>query len=167
MPPAKSRSKVEKRYEDTTPINQIFPKPCRYYMGVLFTGDERILFSDALFYHLSSNEVKIVNRDPKSPFDGEVEVEGIPYAKLRRGDEIEIDEIQYAIGIVTGDKSYVYRLFNHECETPGILYLDKNDNLILEAEMETDDEVDDKGNNIMTKEVMGVDSPYSVTQFIN
>lgn len=157
MPPVKSRSKSEKRYEETTPYNQKFPKPPRYYLGVLFTGDERILFSDALFYHLNNQEVRIVHRDPKSPFEGEIEVEGIPYAKLKRGDELEIDEIQYAIGIVTGDNSYVYRLFNHECDEPGLLYLDDNDDLVLEAEMETDD----------SKAVMGVESPYPVTQFIN
>ena len=101
MPPVKSRSKIEKRYEETTPYNQRFPKPPRYYMGVLFTGDERILFFDALFYHLSNQEVRIVHRDPKSPFDGEIEVEGIPYAKLKRGDEIEIDtrHVVYIRGI--------------------------------------------------------------------
>jgi hypothetical protein len=126
-------------------------------MGVLFTGDERILFSDALFYHLDDETIKIVNRDPKRPFDGECEVEAIPYSRLRDGDEIEIDEIQYAIGIVTADDKYVYRLFNHECEEPAILYLDDNDNLLLEAKMETDS----------SKEVMGVESPYPVTQFIN
>jgi len=160
MPKAKSpqgsRSKVGKRYEPTTQINQQFPKPPRYYMGVLFSGKDRILFNDALFYHLDQYSVKIVNRDPKHPFDGECEIEKISYKGLRDGDEIEIDEIQYAIGIVTSDTTYVYRLFNHECEKPGILKLDEDDNLILEAEMELDS----------SKLVMGVESPYPVTQFI-
>ncbi|NDG86078.1 MAG: hypothetical protein EBX52_13700, partial [Proteobacteria bacterium] len=142
MPKAKSpqgsRSKVGKRYEPTTQINQQFPKPPRYYMGVLFSGKDRILFNDALFYHLDNSTVKIVNRDPKHPFDGECEIEKISYKGLRDGDEIEIDEIQYAIGIVTSDTTYVYRLFNHECEKPAILKLDEDDNLILEAEMELD-----------------------------
>ena len=151
-----SRSKVSKRYEPTTQINQQFPKPPRYYMGVLFSGKDRILFNDALFYHLDNKTVKIVNRDPKHPFDGECEVEKISYKGLRDGDEIEIDEIQYAIGIVTSDTTYTYRLFNHECESPAILCLDDQDNLILEAEMELDS----------SKLVMGVESPYPVTQFI-
>ena len=161
MPKAKaqpdSRSKVAKRYQPTTQINQQFPKPPRYYMGVLFSGKDRILFNDALFYHLDNSTVKIVNRDPKHPFDGECEIEKISYKGLRDGDEIEIDEIQYAIGIVTSDTTYVYRLFNHECEEPGILKLDDDDNLILEAEMELDS----------SKLVMGVESPYPVTQFVN
>ena len=149
-------SKVGKRYLPTTQINQQFPKPPRYYMGVLFSGSDRILFNDALFYHLDDSTVKIVNRDPKHPFDGECEIEKISYKGLRDGDEIEIDEIQYAIGIVTSDTTYVYRLFNHECEKPAILKLDEDDNLILEAEMELDS----------SKLVMGVESPYPVTQFI-
>ena len=74
------------------------------------------------------------------------------------GDEIEITGIQYAIGIVTDDDKYVYRLFNHKCDTPAILFVDEDDgSLCLEAEMETDS----------SKEVMGVESPYPVTQFIN
>jgi len=153
----KSRSKVSKRYEPTTQINQSFPKPPRYYMGVLFSGDDRILFNDALFYHLDKKTVKIVNRDPKHPFDGECEIEKISYKGLEDGDKIEIDEIQYAIGMVTSDTTYVYRLFNHECDKPGILKLDEQDNLILEAELELDS----------SKEIMGVNSPYPVTQFIN
>jgi hypothetical protein len=157
MATVKSRSKITKRYAPTAEVNQKFPKPPRYFMGVLFTGDERILFDDAIFYHLSENTVKIVNRDPKNPFDGECEVEAIPYKRLRDGDGIEIDEIQYSIGIVTDDDKYVYRLFNHECDEPALLYLDDDDNLILEASMETDS----------SKEVMGVESPYPVTQFIN
>jgi len=150
-------SKVGKRYAPTTQINQQFPKPPRYYMGVLFSGKDRILFNDALFYHLDSSTVKIVNRDPKHPFDGECEIEKISYKGLEDGDEIEIDEIQYAIGIVTSDTSYVYRLFNHECDKPGILKLDEQGNLILEAKLELD----------TSKEIMGVQSPYPVTQFIN
>lgn len=126
-------------------------------MGVLFSGGDRILFNDALFYHLDKKTVKIVNRDPKHPFDGECEIEKISYKGLEDGDKIEIDEIQYAIGIVTSDTTYVYRLFNHECDKPGILKLDEQDNLILEAELELDS----------SKEIMGVDSPYPVTQFIN
>ena len=154
----KSRSKTERKYEPTTPINQKFPKPPRYYMGVLFSGDDRILFNDALFYHLDDETVKIVNRDPKRPFDGECpELEGVNQKGLEDGDEIEIDMIQYAIGIVTDDDKYVYRLFNHECEEPALLYLDKDGNLLLEARMETDS----------SKHVMGVESPYPVTQFIN
>ena len=150
-------SKVGKRYEPTTQINQQFPKPPRYYMGVLFSGKDRILFNDALFYHLDNSTVKIVNRDPKHPFDGECEIEKISYKGLEDGDEIEIDEIQYAIGIVTSDTTYVYRLFNHECDKPGILKLDEQGNLILEAKLELD----------TSKEIMGVQSPYPVTQFIN
>ena len=136
-------------------------------MGVLFTGDERILFSDALFYHLDDEAIRIINRDPKRPFDGECEVEAIPYKRLENGDKIEIDEIQYSIGMVMNDTKYLYRLFNHECEEPALLYLDDDGGLILEAKMETNDELDDKGFNVMTKEVMGVESPYPVTQFIN
>ena len=126
-------------------------------MGVLFSGKDRILFNDALFYHLDSSTVKIVNRDPKHPFDGECEIEKISYKGLEDGDKIEIDEIQYAIGIVTSDTTYVYRLFNHECDKPGILKLDEQGNLILEAKLELD----------TSKEIMGVQSPYPVTQFIN
>jgi hypothetical protein len=126
-------------------------------MGVLFSGKDRILFNDALFYHLDKYTVKIVNRDPKHPFDGECEIEKISYKGLEDGDEIEIDEIQYAIGMVTSDTTYVYRLFNHECEKPGILKLDEDGNLILEAELELD----------TSKEIMGVQSPFPVTQFIN
>ena len=150
-------SKIGKRYAPTTQINQQFPKPPRYYMGVLFSGKDRILFNDALFYHFDDSTVRIVNRDPKQPFDGECNLEKISYMGLRDGDEIEIDEIQYAIGIVTSDTSYVYRLFNHECEEPGLLKLDKDGNLILEAKMELDS----------SKLIMGVKSPYPVTQFIN
>ncbi|NDF16096.1 hypothetical protein EB061_12390 [bacterium] len=69
-------------------------------MGVLFSGDDRILFNDALFYHLDDSTVKIVNRDPKHPFDGECEIEKISYKGLRDGDEIEIDEIQYAMNAI-------------------------------------------------------------------
>lgn len=157
MASVKSRSKVEKRYAPTSEYNQKFPKPPRYYLGVLFTGDERILFDDAFFYQLDDETCRIVNRDPKNPFDGECEVEALPYKRLKAGDEIEIDEIQYSIGMVMDDSKYLYRLFNHECEEPGLLYLDDNDSLILEAKMELDD----------CKEVMGVESPYPVTQFIN
>jgi len=160
MPPvksrSKSRSKVEKRYAPTTQINQQFPKPPRYYMGVLFSGKDRILFNDALFYHLDKKTVRIVNRDPKHPFDGESEIEKISYRGLRDGDEIDIDEIQYAIGIVTSDTTYVYRLFNHECDRPAVLKLDDKGNLILVGKMELDG----------SKEIMGVASPYPVTQFI-
>lgn len=158
MPPVKSRSKTERKYEPTHEINQKFPKPPRYYMGVLFSGKDRILFNDALFYHLDDETIKIVNRDPKRPFDGECnELEGINYPGLVDGDEIDIDMIQYAIGIVVDDDKYVYRLFNHECERPAVLYVDEDGNLCLEAKMETDS----------SKEVMGVESPYPVTQFIN
>jgi hypothetical protein len=150
-------TKVGKRYAPTTQINQQFPKPPRYYMGVLFSGKDRILFNDALFYHLDDSTVRIVNRDPKHPFDGECEIEKISYKGLRDGDEIDIDEIQYAIGIVTSDTTYVYRLFNHECDTPGILKLEDDGSLILEAKLELDS----------SKLIMGVKSPYPVTQFIN
>lgn len=162
MAPAKSRSgsrsKIDKRYAPTHEINQKFPKPPRYYMGVLFSGDERIIFDDAIFFHQDEDQVRIINRDPTNPFDGECELEGISYRGLMDGDKIEIDEIQYSIGIVTSDKTYVYRLFNHECEEPALLsFSQKDGGLILEAEMELDS----------SKEVMGVESPYQVTQFIN
>ncbi|NBV84652.1 hypothetical protein EBR57_11160 [bacterium] len=160
MASAKSRSKLAREYEPTTPINQKFPKPPRYYMGVLFTEDDRILFNDALFYHLDDENIRIVNRDPKRPFDGECpELEGVNYDAMKDdGEEIEIVGIQYAIGIVTDDDKYVYRLFNHKCDEPAILYVDENDgSLCLEAKMELDS----------SKEVMGVESPYPVTQFIN
>ena len=158
MASAKSRSKEARKYEPTVEINQKFPKPPRYYMGVLFSGESRILFNDALFYHLDDETVKIVNRDPKRPFDGECnELEGVDYPALEDGAEIDIDMIQYAIGIVTDDDKYVYRLFNHECRDPAILYVDEDNNLCLEAKMELDS----------SKEVMGVESPYPVTQFIN
>lgn len=158
MASVKSRSKLAKEYEPTHEINQKFPKPPRYYMGVLFTDDGRILFNDAFFYHLDKKTVKIVNRDPKNPFDGEcIELEGVNHFDLEDGEEIEVNAIQYAIGIVTDDDKYVYRLFNHKCDTPAILYLDENENLCLEAEMELDD----------SEAVMGVKSPYKVTQFIN
>jgi hypothetical protein len=81
------------------------------------------------------------------------------FHRLQAGvrDEIEIDEIQYAIGIVTSDTTYVYRLFNHECDEPGLLKLEKDGSLILEAKLELDS----------SKLIMGVKSPYPVTQFIN
>lgn len=158
MGTAKSRSKTERKYESTVPTNQKFPKPPRYYMGVLFTDEGRILFNDALFYPLDDENIRIVNRDPKNPFDGECnELEGVNYPAMEDGEEIEITMIQYAIGIVTDDDKYVYRLFNHECDDPAILYVDDNGSLCLEAKMELDD----------SKEVMGVESPYKVTQFIN
>ena len=158
MPPAKSRSKTAHRYEPTKEINQKFPKPPRYYLGFFLSGNERILFDDAIFYQMEENLCHIINRDPMAPFDGEVEVDQLSYTQLERGDKIEIDEIQYAIGILAGDGKYVYRVFNHESEnTPALLYIDKQDRLVLKAEMELDD----------SKAVMGIESPYQVTQFIN
>jgi len=166
MASVKSRSKLAKRYEPTTPENQKFPKPPRYYMGVLMTEDDRIVFDDAIFVHLDNEAVKILNRDPYHPFDGLVNVDNGPWQDLRDGEEVEITEIQYAIGLVYENGKYLWRLFNHECEEPALLYLDEDDNsLILEAKMELDD-----ASKVMDFKAAGIDGircSYPVTQFIN
>ena len=112
-------------------------------------------FPDAIMYPLSEYQMRVVIRDPVFPLDGELRIK----SKIM---DMPLTHIQYSIAILDKGEEYRIEIFNHPFESPTYF---KYDTSLKGHIIEVHD--GDLLKLYESKDVMKVDSPFQVIQFVS